>query len=239
MENRPLRIIRRPAGACAPADLTIELFGEIGRDASPFDPGDAISASQVISWFAEAGAKRNLPTPSLASSGLRELVRDLNLIRCSDDFVSAVDASDLLRGDEDQLWHFKEAIRVIKEGSPRLIQSLMEQKDLTGDAAVSDPDIGPLIRLYEAANARLPLAKTRLRAAAGHTGKRRAPWHDEAQLIAGRAKVIWSTVTKCRLGWGKPTSPVVLFTAKALVGAGLGEYSEETVSKALARRGDK
>jgi hypothetical protein len=92
-----------------------------------------------------------------------------------------------------------------------------------------------LIRLYQAAAADLPFVRRRLKDLAGHTGARRAPWHDVAALIAERAKYIWLELDKRRLGVSQVTSPLVVFVGLALPRVGQGEQSDYAISKALTR----
>jgi hypothetical protein len=218
----------------------IEIYGATDLDAL-VSSGDAITPAEVTSWFAEAGSSARLRAPDQASPGMAELVRQLNLVRVSDDLLVAMTSpGEPAHVAEERLWRVKEAISVIRNDLPHLIEALMDIKGVRRRKAYRDEEIGPLVRLYEAGKAELPFMRLRLRDAAGYEIGRRAPWHDVAELIAARAKSIWERQSGRQLGVGKSTSPLVGFTVLALARARQGQYSPETVSKALTRRkGDK
>jgi hypothetical protein len=200
--------------------------------------GESISSAEVIGWFRTAGSAARLPEPAESTPGMERLVRELNLIRVTEDAETVMTTpGEPFALAEERLWRDKQAILTLRDDLPRRIEALESIKGVRGTEAMSDREIGPLIRLYEAVTADLPFVMShRLRDLAGHTGKSRAPWHDVAGLIAERATFIWRRVSKRQLGVGKATSPLVNFVALALPRVGQGNPSNEAIFKALTRR---
>jgi hypothetical protein len=198
--------------------------------------GDVITALEVIGWFRTAGAGIRLPEPTERTPGLAELVSDLNLIRVTEDAATAMTApGQPFTEVEERLWRVKWAISTLRADMPWLIEALEDIKGVRGEEAFSDREIGPSIQLYQAATAELPFVGRRLRDLAGHTGARRAPWHEVAALIAERAKYIWGELTKRHLGVSQVTSPLVVFVGLALPRVSQGEQTGYAISKTLTR----